>query len=88
MSDIPSRHSPARLSPGAFRRRGTLIVVALVMLAAAASAQAQDDVIAAARAMSASGQRPKALAMLEGHLTEAPRDVDARLVYGLMLSWD
>ena len=26
--------------------------------------------------------------MLEGHLSTAPRDVDARLVYGLMLSWD
>jgi YaiO family outer membrane protein len=26
--------------------------------------------------------------MLEGHLSGSPRDVDARLVYGLMLSWD
>lgn len=89
MSDFPSLPAaPASLLPGAFRRRGTPVVIALVMLAAAASARAQEDVIAAARAMSASGQRPKALAMLEGHLTETPRDVDARLVYGLMLSWD
>ena len=80
MSDFPSLPAaPASLLPGAFRRRGTPVVIALVMLAAAASARAQEDVIAAARAMSASGQRPKALAMLEGHLTETPRDVDARL---------
>ncbi len=26
--------------------------------------------------------------MLQSHLSSTPRDVDARLVYGLMLSWD
>jgi YaiO family outer membrane protein len=54
----------------------------------AGSARGQDDIITVARSMNASGQRPQALKMLQGHLSEAPRDVDARLVYGLMLSWD
>lgn len=62
------------------------IAAALVLIAG--SAWAQDDVIARARAANSSGQRPQALAMLQGHLSSAPRDVDARLVYGLMLSWD
>ncbi len=67
-------------------RRTRLIAAALLLLAG--TARAQDNVIAMARAIDSSGQRPKALAMLEGHLSGTPRDVDARLVYGLMLSWD
>jgi YaiO family outer membrane protein len=63
-------------------------VIAAALIFIAGSAWAQDDVIARARAANASGQRPQALAMLQGHLSSAPRDVDARLVYGLMLSWD
>ena len=60
----------------------------LTLLLFARSAPAQEDVIALARAADASGQRPQALAMLQSHLSSTPRDVDARLVYGLMLSWD
>src|SRR5688572_11096367 len=63
-----------------------LIFIAVILVARTASAQ--NDVIAIARATHSSGQRPQALALLQGHLTSAPRDVDARLVYGLMLSWD
>lgn len=63
------------------------VIVAAISLIGG-SASAQDGVIATARAADSSGQRPKALAMLEGHLSSVPRDVDARLVYGLMLSWD
>jgi YaiO family outer membrane protein len=58
------------------------------MLLVAGSSLAQDDIVARARAANSSGERPRALAMLQSHLTVAPRDVDARLVYGLMLSWD
>jgi len=64
------------------------LVIAFVALFTAASAFAQDDVIARARIADTSGQRPQALAMLESHLASTPQDVDARLVYGLMLSWD
>jgi YaiO family outer membrane protein len=44
-------------------------------------------VIARARAEAAAGRRPEAIAMLRAHLEASPRDVDARLVYGLILSW-
>jgi YaiO family outer membrane protein len=63
-----------------------IIIVALTVVARSASAQ--DDIIASARAADASGQRPQALKMLASHLATTPRDVDARLVYGLILSWD
>ena len=63
-----------------------IIATALILMAGAASAQ--DNVISTARTAYASGQRPQALAMLASHLAATPRDVDARLVYGLMLSWD
>lgn len=67
-------------------RKTRFIVAAFILLARTAAAQ--DDVITRARATNQAGQRPLALAMLEGHLASVPRDVDARLVYGLMLSWD
>jgi len=62
--------------------------IAIGLLLIAGPVWAQDDVIARARAADSSGQRPQALAMLATHLSSTPRDVDARLVYGLMLSWD
>jgi YaiO family outer membrane protein len=52
--------------------------------AAARAASVLDDARAAARA----GRRDEAMSLLEGRLTAAPRDVDARLLYGLVLSWD
>jgi YaiO family outer membrane protein len=63
-----------------------LVFIAVIFVARTASGQT--DVIARARATDSSGQRPQALALLQGHLSSTPRDVDARLVYGLMLSWD
>src|SRR5262249_37510001 len=64
-----------------------LSIVALLLFSAA-RVSAQDDVLTRARAEATSGRRGEALAMLEAHLAEAPRDVDARLVYGLVLSWE
>ncbi len=52
------------------------------------SAAGQDDILTKARAAATSGRRAEALSMLETHLDEAPRDVDARLLYGLVLSWE
>ena len=60
----------------------------VVLLLSAGAASAQEDIIATARSANSAGQRPKALALLQSHLSSTPRDVDARLVYGLMLSWD
>jgi YaiO family outer membrane protein len=67
-------------------RNTRLIVTAIICLARTAAAQG--DVITSARTMYSSGRHPQALATLQGHLSGAPRDVDARLVYGLMLSWE
>src|SRR4030095_16779235 len=78
--------------PGLTRSRGNnmrstgLIVAAIIVIARTAAAQ--EDVISKARVMYSSGQPPQALATLQAHLAGTPRDVDARLVYGLMLSWD
>jgi YaiO family outer membrane protein len=49
-----------------------------------APAMAQDTVIERAR----SAPRAEGITILANHLATTPNDVDARLVYGLMLSWD
>lgn len=67
---------------------GSLGFAALFSLLCCVSAVAQDDVIARARAAAEAGDRPAGLALLATHLAGAPRDVDARLVYGLILSWE
>ena len=60
----------------------------LCLLVAPRCAAGQDDILKKARAAATSGHREEALRMLESHLSEAPRDVDARLLYGLVLSWE
>jgi YaiO family outer membrane protein len=63
-------------------------VIVLALLVLPATAQAQADLIALARMEAAEGRRVEALTMLEDHLTQSPGDVDARLVYGVVLSWE
>jgi YaiO family outer membrane protein len=63
-------------------------VIVLVLLLLPVNAVAQADVIARARAAAADGDRSLALGLLEEHLTRVPEDVDARLMYGLVLSWE
>lgn len=46
------------------------------------------DVVASAREAATTGRRPEAIAALESHLAQRPRDVDARLLYGVILSWE
>src|SRR3954469_25339861 len=65
-----------------------LIVVVVIAFGAAHQAQAQDDVLASARTAATTGHRAEALTMLESRLAASPRDVDARLLYGLVLSWE
>lgn len=66
----------------------SIVVGLLCWLVTAGVAFAQDDVIAKARAAASEGRRADGIALLEAHLATTPRDVDARLVYGLILSWD
>ena len=63
-----------------------LLIVALLI--APLPASAQEDVILRARAAAADGRRGDALNILQHHLEGAPQDVDARLVYGTVLSWE
>lgn len=58
----------------------------LVMIAVRCTAQ--DDVLRSAREAASSGRRAEAVSMLEAHLAQVPRDVDARLLLGLVLSWE
>jgi YaiO family outer membrane protein len=62
--------------------------VVAVTFCLAAPASGQDDVLVKAREVARSGQRAEALTMLETRLAAAPQDVDARLLYGLVLSWE
>jgi YaiO family outer membrane protein len=70
------------------RRDFRAVLFVLFVTLTAARAAAQDDVLAKARALATSGHRSDAIAMLETHLAASPRDVDARLLYGLILSWE
>ena len=66
-------------------------IASLVFLSAllvAPCAAGQDDILTKARAAATSGRAEDALRMLQSHLDAAPRDVDARLLYGLVLSWE
>jgi YaiO family outer membrane protein len=65
--------------------RAILICAFLALAAVRLNAQ---DVLAKARDAAASGKRQEALTMLEARLAAAPQDVDARLLYGLVLSWE
>ena len=70
------------------RARAAWLLFALcLLLPLAATADRSADVIAQAREASSDGRRDEGIALLEAHLATSPRDVDARLVYGLMLSW-
>ena len=65
-------------------RRVIHAVLAAALLAAASPAAAQDVLSLAGSAPTRAEQR----GLLETRLADAPRDVDARLLYALMLSWD
>ena len=63
-----------------------LLLIGLFPAAAAGTQFA--DVVASAREAASNGRREEALAALEAHLADVPGDVDARLLYGLILSWE
>lgn len=63
----------------------TVAATVCVLLALSLGPAAAQDVLARARAAQT---RAEALVLLETHLVASPRDVDARTLYGLMLSWE
>jgi YaiO family outer membrane protein len=70
------------------RLRGAVPVFVLVSCVAGPAVAQTEEVISSARAAAAEGRRAEALSMLESHLSVTPLDVDARLVYGIVLSWE
>lgn len=63
-------------------------LAALVVLAGAPAVAQPADVRAQARSAAIAGRRDEAVSLLEGHLNGSPRDVDARLLLGVVLSWE
>src|SRR5437879_6295083 len=61
------------------------LVVVVLVLGCALNGK---DILKEARSLATNKQRGKALEMLQRHLRESPEDVDARLLYGLVLSWE
>lgn len=55
--------------------------------AAEAAEAAEGDVLSRARALATSDQRPEAIALLRAHLEAHPEDSDARVLLGIVLSW-
>jgi YaiO family outer membrane protein len=62
--------------------------VAVILTLCVHAAAGQDDVLEKAREAATSGRPAEALTLLEARLEQTPRDVDARLLYGLVLSWE
>jgi YaiO family outer membrane protein len=65
-----------------------LAVVSTTTVSRPKAAGGHGDLLAEARALSARGDRPAALALLRYHLEASPNDTDARTLYGTILSWD
>lgn len=66
---------------------GTAVLLLLVPAASIAQGRPSDLVRREAREAFSSGHPAQAMRLLETQLKERPRDVDARLLYGLVLSW-
>jgi tetratricopeptide (TPR) repeat protein len=64
------------------------IVAIWLLLMAWSPARAEEDLLTHARTLATSHHREEAMDLLTARLSEHPTDVDARLLYGLILSWD
>ena len=71
--------------------RAGLLLLCLLTVAPVSPGYAEsrpsEIVLKEAREAATSGRRPEALRILETQLAANPRDVDSRLLYGLVLSW-
>jgi YaiO family outer membrane protein len=65
-----------------------VLMAALVSSVLPATTEPGDNVLGRARALATNHMRPEAIAMLKEHLREHATDVDARVLYGLVLSWE
>ena len=88
MSDASNTPVVPAAIGGRLARRAAMPLLVAAILSVSGAAFAQDDLIARARAAASDGHSADAFAMLEERLAEAPRDVDVRLTYGLILSWE
>lgn len=64
-----------------------VVAIGLVLMAWS-PAQAEEDLLTHARTLATNHHRQEALDLLSARLSESPNDVDARLLYGLILSWE
>ena len=74
-----------------FGGRGCIILLVLALVASGprpAAGQPAGDVRTQARSAAIAGRRTEAVSMLETHLADYPLDADARLLLGVVLSWD
>ncbi|MEO7272315.1 MAG: glycosyltransferase, partial [Vicinamibacterales bacterium] len=70
-------------------RVAPLLVLGCLAFGSTAAGSAQTpDLLGSARTAATTGHRTEALDSLRLRLDDAPRDVDARLLYGLILSWE
>ena len=78
--------------PECAQRAGRLLALALALLLTVGGAVplwAQSEAVRTeARSAAISGKRDDAVRMLTAHLETFPRDADARLLLGVVLSWD
>ena len=77
----PDAPAPTRLLP-------MLLFFCLTFASVTPLSAQVPDVIVSAREAATTGHRLEALAALDSHLVDVPLDVDARLLYGLILSWE
>jgi YaiO family outer membrane protein len=62
-----------------------ILAISMLVLSTPVTVAAAENVLSQARN---AATRAEGLTILEKHLGESPNDVDARLLYGLMLSWE
>ena len=65
-----------------------LCLLALTLVGLSPRAMAQQDLVLHCRELAKNNDRAQALRLLGQRLAEAPDDLDARTLYGLILSWD
>jgi YaiO family outer membrane protein len=65
-----------------------ICLIALFAAALRATTEPDDNVLTRARALATHQMRPEALSLLNEHLRDHSTDADARVLYGLILSWE
>src|SRR5277367_600229 len=66
----------------------SVLTLGLTILVSTQYLRAEEDILSRARDLATHKQRPKALALLEDYLAQHPTDTDAKLLRGLIQSWE